>query len=289
MRSCQPPDPNTRRPALTLPPLACDAHCHVFGPAARFPYHPSRTYTPPDAPIEKLDALHKTLGIARAVLVQATCYGDDNSAMLDAIARSNGRCRGVAMVKGDVSDETLKALDAGGVRGVRSSHARHVGGAPNLDKLRALADRIKGFGWHLVVYLESEDLVDLAPQLARMPVTVVLDHMSRCMAAGGVAQKPFHALLDLMESPNIWVKISCAERLTATGAPFHDVVPLARAVIAKAPDRVLWGTDWPHANIEGIMPNDGDLVDLLALYAPDEATRRRIVVDNPARLYGFSA
>jgi predicted TIM-barrel fold metal-dependent hydrolase len=259
----------------------------VFGPAARFPYHPSRTYTPPDAPVEKLDALHRLLGIERTVLVQATCHGDDNSAMLDAIARSGGRCRGVAMVKPDVPERMLRALDAGGVRGVRSSHARHIGGAPDVGKLRALADRIEDLGWHLVLYVESDDLVDLVPDLARMPVTVVLDHMARCMAAGGTQQRPFRALLDLMGSPNIWVKISCAERLSATGAPFDDVVPLARAVIERAPDRVLWGTDWPHPNIEGVMPNDGDLVDLLARYAPDEATRRQIVVDNPARLYGF--
>jgi predicted TIM-barrel fold metal-dependent hydrolase len=274
---------------LKLPAGACDAHCHVFGPAARFPYHPSRSYTPPDAPIEKLDALHELLGIERTVLVQATCHGDDNSAMLDAIAGSRGRCRGVAMVKTDVPEATLRALDAGGVRGVRSSHARHIGGAPDLGKLKALVERIKGLGWHLVLYVESEDLVELAPEIARLPAPVVLDHMARCMAAGGVQQKPFRALLDLLDSPNIWVKISCAERLTATGAPFDDVVPLARAVIEKAPDRVLWGTDWPHPNIDGVMPDDGDLVDLLARYAPDEATRRTILVDNPARLYGFDA
>jgi predicted TIM-barrel fold metal-dependent hydrolase len=285
--TCQPPDPNPRRPTVRLPPGACDAHCHVFGPAARFPYHPTRTYTPPDAPVEKLDALHRMLGLERAVLVQATCHGDDNRAMLDAIARSGGRCRGVAMVQPGIVDEELAALSAGGVRGVRSSHARHIGGAPNLDRLVALAERIEGLGWHLVVYLEADDLAGLADRLARLPVTVVLDHMARCMAAGGVGQRPFRALLDLMSSPNIWVKVSCAERLTATGAPYHDVIPLAQAVIDKAPDRVLWGTDWPHPNIAGRMPNDGDLVDLFARFAPDEALRRQILVDNPTRLYGF--
>jgi predicted TIM-barrel fold metal-dependent hydrolase len=289
MKTCQGPDPNTKRPSFKAPPGACDAHCHVFGPAAKFPYAPDRTYTPPDAPFEKFQELQAILGLTRAVMVQATCHGTDNSATLDAIARSNGRYRGVAMVDENVSDKELDALDKGGIRGVRFSFARHLGGAPDFRKVAKIADRIRPLGWHLVLYIEAEDVVENAKTLAGFGMPVVIDHMGRVKTGQGLGQPAFRALLDLTRGEDFWVKICGPERISTKGAPFTDAIPFARALVEAAPDRVLWGTDWPHPNIEGTMPNDGDLMNLLAQAAPDEAVRNRILVDNPARLYGFDA
>ena len=287
MKTCQPPDPNPRAPSFALPQGACDSHCHVFGPGDVFPYHPKRSYTPPDAPYEALAALHATLGLDRAVIVQATCHGDDNRAMLDAIARAGGRYRGVAMIGEDASDAELEALDEGGVRGVRMSFARHLSGPPDFSRVERAARRIAPLGWHLVLYLEAEDVVENARALGRLGVPVAIDHMARVRIADGLDQPAFRQLLDFLRNADFWVKISCAERLSAAGPPFEDVVPFAAALIEAAPDRVLWGTDWPHPNIGGRMPNDGELTDLLLSFAPDEGLRHGILVDNPARLYGF--
>ncbi len=289
MKTCQPPDRDTRTPDLAAPPLACDAHCHVFGPAAKFPYDADRSYTPPDASVEDFRRLQSILGFERAVIVQATCHGTDNSAMLDAIASSDGRYRGVAMIDEGFSEHDFRDLDDGGVRGVRMSFARHLAGPPDFTKVRRTADVIGPMGWHLVLYLEAEDVVANAAELRALRVPIVIDHMARVKPADGVEQAAFRLLLGLVRDDGFWVKVSGAERLSATGAPFHDLVPFAQALIDAAPDRVLWGTDWPHPHIGGVMPNDGDLVDLLALYAPDADMRRRILVDNPARLYGFDA
>lgn len=287
-KTCPPPDPNTRTPRLSLPAGACDAHCHIFGPASRFPYHPDRKYTPPDAPLEKLQELHGTLGLERAVLVQATCHGTDNSAMVDALERGGERYRGVAMISSDEPVATYEALHEKGVRGVRFSFARHISGAPNFDAVRRAAAIVGPLGWHLELYLEAQDVIENAAALRALGAPVVIDHMARVKTADGVDQPAFRLLLDLIRNEDFWVKISCAERLSSAGPPFTDVVPFAQAVIAAAPDRTIWGTDWPHPNVFSAMPNDGDLVDLLALYAPDEAQRRQILVDNPIRLYGFA-
>ena len=289
MKTCQPPHPDPRAPSFALPAGACDAHCHVFGPGDSFPYHPKRSYTPPDAPYEALAGLHATLGLDRAVIVQATCHGDDNRAMLDAIARAGGRYRGVAMIGESVADSELEALHEGGVRGVRMSFARHLSGPPDFSRVAHIAGRIAPLGWHLVLYLEAADVVENAGALARLGVPVVIDHMARVRVADGLDQPALRQLLQFLRDADFWVKISCAERLSAAGPPFDDVVPFAAALIEAAPDRVLWGTDWPHPNIDGRMPDDGELADLLLAYAPDEDLRRRILVDNPARLYGFDA
>ncbi len=288
MKTCQPPVRDTRRPATTLPWGACDAHCHVFGPAARYPYHSGRSYTPPDAPFADLAGLHDVLGLDRAVIVQATCHGTDNRAMLDAIAAAPERYRGVAMVDERFTDRDYEALHRGGVRGVRMSFARHLSGPPDFTRVRALADRIRPLGWHLVLYLEAVDVVENAAEIERLGLPVVIDHLARVKVAEGLGQASFRRLLQFLAEGDFWVKISCAERLSAAGPPYEDVVPFAQAVIEAAPDRVLWGTDWPHPNIAGPMPNDGDLVDMLPRYAPDPGLLRRIVVDNPARLYGFA-
>jgi 2-pyrone-4,6-dicarboxylate lactonase len=289
VRSCQPPDPDTRRPRFRLPAGSCDAHCHVFGPAARFPYAPERSYTPPDAPSEALAALHRILGIERAVIVQASCHGTDNRATLDAIAASGGRYRGIAIVDQSFGDADYAALQAGGMRGVRFNFVKHLGGMPDLRIVHHVVDRIAPLGWHLVLHMDAADIAELAPLLRQLRLPFVIDHMGRVKATDGLAQAPFRALLDLVELDTCWVKLCGAERISAAGPPFADALPFARALLAAAPERVLWGTDWPHPNIAGAMPNDGDLVDLVPLIAPDEASQRRLLVDNPGRLYDFGA
>ncbi len=284
-KTCKAPDPNTRTPAYRLPPGACDAHCHVFGPADRFPYAPDRAYTPPDAPYEDLVRLHRVLGVERAVIVHASCHGSDMRVTLDAIARSGGAMRGVAVVDPGVTDADLAALDAGGIRGVRFNFVKHLGGMPDMAFFERVLAQVEPLGWHVVLHLDAEDVVELAPRIARIRVPFVIDHMGRVKAKNGLDQKPFRQLLELMRNPLAWVKICGAERVSSAGAPFRDALPFARALVEAAPDRVLWGTDWPHPNIAGDMPNDGDLVDLLAEAVEDGEVRRRVLVDNPTRLY----
>jgi 2-pyrone-4,6-dicarboxylate lactonase len=288
MKYCQGPDPETKTPNFTAPPKACDAHCHVFGPNAKFPFAEGRSYTPPDSPFEAMQVLQRSLGIERAVIVQATCHGTDNTAALDAIARSEDRYKGVAIVDNSFTDDDFKRLDEGGIRGIRFSFARHIGNAPDFAMVRRITERVAPLGWHVVIYMEAPDIIENADTLADLPLPVVIDHMGRVKTEDGVEQEAFQLLLGLLrDKDDFWVKICGAERISSGGAPFEDAVPFAQACIAAAPDRVLWGTDWPHPNIEGLMPNDGDLMNLLALHAPDEAVRNRILVNNPARLYGF--
>lgn len=288
MRYCQGPDPKAKKPNFQAPADACDAHCHVFGPAAQFPFAEERTYTPPDSPFEALQELQRTLGLSRAVIVQATCHGTDNRATLDAIAQSKGRYRGVAIVDQTFSDDQFVVLNAGGIRGVRFSFARHIGNAPDFSLVNRVVERIAYLGWHLVLYMEASDIIKNAKILEDLPVPVVIDHMGRVETKNGLGQEAFQLLLNLLKNQeDFWVKICGAERISSKGAPYHDAVPFAQSLIDVAPDRVLWGTDWPHPNIDGLMPNDGDLVDLLPLYATNEDVLNRILVDNPARLYGF--
>jgi predicted TIM-barrel fold metal-dependent hydrolase len=259
----------------------------VFGPADRFPFAPDRSYTPPDSGIEDFERLQARLGLSRAVFVQASCHGTDNAAMVDALRRGDGRYAGVAMIDQSFTDADLAELHDAGVRGTRFNFVAHLGGAPDLDVFWRLVERVARFGWHIVLHFDAKDLPRYAGLLDRMPTPYVIDHMARVDASAGVDQVPFRELLDLMADERCWVKISGAERLTAGGPPpYDDVVPYARALIAAAPDRVLWGTDWPHPNVRH-MPDDGDLVDLLTDFAPDQATRNRILVANPETLYDF--
>ena len=282
------PDPHPPT-AFDVPPDACDAHCHIFGPAHRFPFAADRAYTPPDSGIDEFDALQQRLGLSRAVFVQASCHGTDNSAMVDAIERGAGRYAGVAMIDESFTDADIGRLHDVGVRGTRFNFVAHLGGAPELDVFWRIVDRVVPFGWHIVLHFDAKDLPSYADLLDRMPCPFVIDHMARVPTSDGLDQAPFQALLDVLNDERAWVKISGAERLTADGPPpYDDVVPFAQALIAAAPDRVLWGTDWPHPNVRH-MPDDGDLVDLLAAFAPDEATRHRILVTNPERLYDFSS
>ena len=284
------PRPEASSPIVfTPPPLACDAHCPVFGPAHPFPFSPRRTYTPPDSGVGDFVRLQDTLGLSRAVFVQASCHGSDNSAMVDAIQRGGGRFAGVAMIDPSFTDADLDELHANQIRGIRFNFVAHLGGAPDLDVFWELVHRVAKRDWHIVLHFDAKDFGEYAPVLDAMPVPYIIDHMARVPAVDGVDQEPFQRLLDRISSDErCWVKISCAERLTeGKTSPFDDVVPFARALIDAAPDRLLWGTDWPHPNLTE-MPDEGELLDLLARFAPDEAVRNRILVDNPQVLYTFS-
>jgi predicted TIM-barrel fold metal-dependent hydrolase len=285
MKTCKAPDPHPKIPSYRLPPGACDSHCHVFGPAHRFPYAADRSYTPPDAPVEDLRRVHAAIGVERAVIVQASCHGTDNTAMIDAIGRSEGAYRGVAIVDGTITEGGLEELDQGGVRGVRFNFVKHLGGTPDLDVFDHVLDRIQPLGWHVVLHLDAGEILEHAERISRIQVSFVIDHMGRVQAKNGLEQEPFRRLLQLMENPLAWVKICGPERVSSSGSPFHDAVPFARRLAEAAPDRTLWGTDFPHPNIAGDMPNDGDLVDILALAVEDEAVRRKILINNPNRLY----
>jgi 2-pyrone-4,6-dicarboxylate lactonase len=279
--------PNPTRPTFAPPPGAVDAHCHVFGPADVFPYAPERKYTPCDAPKEKLFALRDFLGFSRNVIVQATCHGADNRALTDALKASNGLARGIATVKASVSDAELKALDEAGVRGVRFNFVKRLVDATPRETYVSIAQRIAKFGWHIVVYFEGHELADLTPFLESLPTTIVVDHMGRPDVTQGLDHPDFRRYVDLMaRNPNIWSKVSGAERLSASGPPsYDDFVPFAREIVRLYPDRVLWGTDWPHPNMTTHMPDDGDLVNLIPRIAPTPDLQHALLVDNPMRLY----
>jgi predicted TIM-barrel fold metal-dependent hydrolase len=284
--SCMPPDNDTRTPLYEAPSKSCDAHCHVFGPHDVFPYSDDASYWPPDSDKHALKRTHDILGIERAVLVQASCHGTDNRAMLDAIASSNGAYRGVCMADDSFSVEDFEALHEGGVRGVRFNFVAHLGGAPDLDRMKTVLGRVRPLGWHLVIHVNAEDIISYEDFFAQFDMEIIVDHMGRVPTSEGVGQKAYRILLDFLRRDNWWVKVCGSERI-AVAPPFYDAIPYAQGFIEAAPDRVLWGTDYPHPNIKKFMPNDADLLDLVPLIARDEATQRKILVDNPARLYGF--
>ncbi len=282
------------KPELRVPPGSVDAHCHVFGPGGRFPYAPERKYTPCDASKQQLFALRDHLGFARNVIVQATCHGADNRALVDALQSSGGMARGVATVGRSIGDEELEALHDAGVRGVRFNFVKRLVDFTPRDELMEIAGRIGKLGWHVVIYFEAVDLPELWDFFTALPTTVVVDHMGRPDVAKGVDGGEFALFLQFMrEHPNVWSKVSCPERLSASGPPalagerdaYRDVVPFARRVVEEFPDRVLWGTDWPHPNLRDHMPDDGLLVDYIARIAVTPELRRKLLVDNPMRLY----
>jgi len=282
---CFHPDPS--KPRFTPPPGAVDAHCHVFGPAAQFPFAPERKYTPCDASKDQLFALRDLLGFERNVIVQATCHGNDNRALLDALAHSNGRARGVASVAADVSHAELGRLHEAGVRGVRFNFLKRLADFTPREVLMSIAERIAPLGWHVVVYFEAQDLPELWDFFTRLPTIVVVDHMGRPNVSQPVDGPQFERFVQLLrEHPNIWSKVSCPERLSLSGPPaYDDVVPFARRLVETFPDRVLWGTDWPHPNLKTHMPDDGTLVDMIPRIAPTAQLQRQLLVDNPMRLY----
>jgi predicted TIM-barrel fold metal-dependent hydrolase len=281
------PDKNTRTPAFKAPAGAIDTHTHIFGPAAQYPFSPTRPYTPPDAPLSMFRALHEKIGVERAVIVNATLHGFDNRVVTDAIAQSGGNYRGIANINNAMSDADLLALDKAGIRGCRFAFLKRLGGVGDMNAFRRLVDRAAAIGWHVDIYLEQGTIREFIPIFTALPTTYVIDHMGTISAANGLDDPEFKALLDLQKNDEkCWVKITGLERASASGPPFHDSVPFARRLIDNAPDRVIWGTDWPHPNVK-IMPNDGDLVDLVPLYAPEPAIQKKLLVDNPVRLFKF--
>jgi 2-pyrone-4,6-dicarboxylate lactonase len=280
--------PSPSKPHFVPPPGAVDAHCHVFGPGEVFPYAPERKYTPKDAPKEKLFALRDFLGFSRNVIVQATCHGRDNRALVDALKASGGLARGVATVGPDVTHGELKAMDAAGVRGVRFNFVKRLVDFTPREVLTQIAGRIAPLGWHVVVYFEAADLAELEPFFTSLPTDVVVDHMGRPDVGRGVDHPDFQRFLAFMaDNANVWSKVSCPERLSVAGPPYDDVVPFARTVVERFPDRVLWGTDWPHPNMSmiGYVPDDGLLVDVIPRIAATPELQHKLLVDNPMRLY----
>lgn len=279
--------PNPSKPRFTPPPGAVDAHCHVFGPGNVFPYAPERKYTPCDAGKEKLWALRDYLGFSRNVIVQATCHGADNRALADALINSNDRARGVATVKRSISDADLGALHTVGVRGVRFNFVKRLVDRLDPGELTEIAARIKPLGWHIVIYFEAQELPELYDFFAGLPTPVVVDHMGRPDVRKDVNGPEFALFLELMRSrADYWCKTTCPERLSITGPDtYDDVVPFARRVVEEFPDRVLWGTDWPHPNMTTHAPDDGKLVDFIPRIATTPELQRKLLVDNPVRLY----
>ncbi|GAC1535656.1 MAG: amidohydrolase family protein [Ramlibacter sp.] len=282
------------RPRFRLPAGSVDAHCHVFGPGARFPYAPERKYTPCDASKEQLFALRDHLGFHRNVIVQATCHGADNRALVDALLASDGRARGVATVRRSVTDAELQAMHAAGVRGVRFNFVKRLVDFTPRDELMEIAARIAPLGWHVVIYFEAVDLPQLWDFFTRLPTKVVVDNMGRPDVGQPVDGPEFSLFLKFMrEHPDVWSKVSCPERLSLAGPraldgehnAYRDVVPFARKVLESFPDRVLWGTDWPHPNLKEHMPDDGLLVDFIPHIATTPDLQRKLLVDNPTRLY----
>jgi 2-pyrone-4,6-dicarboxylate lactonase len=281
------PDPDTIPPGFRAPAGSIDTHTHIFGPASLYPFSPTRPYSPPDAPLEMFRKLHAAIGVERAVIVNATVHGYDNRVVTDAIAQSGGKYRGVANVSNTVTDAELKALDSAGIRACRFAFLKRLGGVGDMNAFRTLVDRVAAIGWHVDIYLEAGTIREFVPILKALPVTYVIDHMGTISAARGLDDPEFKALLDLQASDEkCWMKITGLERASAGGPPFHDSVPFAKQLIDNSPDRVIWGTDWPHPNVK-IMPNDGTLVDLIPLYAPDPAVQRKLLVTNPERLFKF--
>jgi 2-pyrone-4,6-dicarboxylate lactonase len=278
--------PNPTKPSFRLPEGAVDAHCHVFGPGRVFPYAPDRKYTPCDAPKEKLWAVRDFLGFSRNVVVQASCHGSDNRAMVDAVGAAEGRARGVATVGRDVTDAQLAALHAAGVRGVRFNFLRRLAARPSHDDVVELARRVGALGWHVVVYFEAAELPELHDLIASLPTIVVADHMGRPDVTKAPDGPEFGLFLELMGEPHVWAKVGGAERLSVSGPPgYDDFVPFARTVVEGFPDRVLWGTDWPHPNMTSSAPDDGHLVETIPRIAPTSDLQRRLLVTNPMRLY----
>lgn len=276
------------KPRFVVPEGAVDAHCHVFGPGDEFGFAPERKYTPCDASKQQLWDLRDYLGFSRNVIVQATCHGADNSALVDALEASNGLARGVATIKEDISDAELDKLHAAGVRGVRFNFVKRLVDALPFDSLKRIADRIVTRDWHIVIYFESQDLPELYDFFTSLPTTLVVDHMGRPDVTKPVDGEDFALFLKFMEeNDNVWSKVSCPERISVDGPSkqYQDVIPFARKVVESFPDRVLWGTDWPHPNMKSHIPDDGKLVNMIPFFAPTAELQQKLLIDNPMRLY----
>jgi len=278
--------PNPSKPRFKPPAGAVDAHCHVFGPAQKFPYHPKRKYTPCDAPKQQLFALRDYLGFERNVIVQASCHGTDNTALIDALQSAAELARGVAVVSPDITHQELEKMHRVGVRAVRFNFVKRLVDSTPREVFIGIAEKIRQFGWHIVVYFEAPDMQELIPFLIQLDHTIVIDHMGRPDVSKGVGHPDFQRFVQLLdENPNFYTKVSCPERLTQQAPDYSDVAPYARTLVENFPRQVLWGTDWPHPNMKSHTPDDGQLVDVIPNIAPTDALQQALLVDNPMRLY----
>ncbi len=283
---CAGPDRATRSPSFKMPAGACDTHAHVFGPSAVYPFSPERSYTPEDCPVEQYQALLATLGIDRAVLVQGGPHGTDNRVTLDAIAHLGERARGVAVIRPGLAPSVLADMHAGGIRGCRLSTV--VRGGAGFEHLEALAQETAPLGWHVMLHLkDSAELVALEPRLTAIKFPFVMDHLGHVTGADGVGSAGFQVLMRLLDTDRCWIKFASLYRSSSMPYPHEDMLPMIRQVVGARPDRVIWGSNWPHPIHQGTMPNDGDLVDLLPLWLPDARLQHQVLVANPAHLYGF--
>ncbi|MGI4950851.1 MAG: amidohydrolase family protein [Janthinobacterium lividum] len=283
-----PPLSDPRKPELALPALACDAHCHIYGPFDRFPLPPGRSFTPHAAPETALRRLHDRLGFARSVIVQSQGHAFDHGPLLDALRGGAGRYRGVALIRPETTAAEIAEFAEAGMCGARFSFMPHLGAAPEPQSVHDVADRVRPHGWHIAIHVAGDGLVEHEAFIRSVAAPVVIDHMGRPDIGEGINGPAITALRRLLDTGRIWVKLSGADRLSRTGAPFQDAAAYAAAIAAHAPERVLWGTDWPHVNLHGPMPDDGDLVDAIAAIAPTPAARQLLLVENPARLFGFA-
>lgn len=284
--ACLPPLDHPSPPSLALPPGSCDAHFHVFGPRAAFPFSPERTFTPQDAPKERLFALHRMLGFERGVFVQSACHGSDHAVLLDLLAAGAGRYRGVGLLTPQTTDAEIAEMHAAGVCGARFHFFSHLGAPTPYGDIRAVIDRIAPLGWHVAIHVGGQGVLEQYDFIASIRAPVAIDHIGRIDVREGLNGNAFTALRRLLDRGNIWVKLSGMDRITREAYPYRDAVPFARALAEHAPERVVWGSDWPHPNHTAV-PDDGALVDLIAAIAPDDAIRHRMLVDNPAALFGF--
>jgi predicted TIM-barrel fold metal-dependent hydrolase len=283
---CQGPDRNLRRPRFTMPRGAVDTHAHVFGPQASYPFSPERSYTPEDCTVDQYRALLDTMGIDRCVLVQGGPHGTDNRVTVDAIRELGPRARGVAVIRPGLSRAELQALHDGGMRGCRISTV--VRGGASFEHMEALAEETHELGWHLVLHLKhSAELTALAPRLRALPNPFVIDHLGHVLGSEGTGSEGFAAVMQLLETQRCWVKLASLYRSSSEPYPHRDMLPMIHAVAKARPDRLLWGTNWPHPIYTGPMPNDADTVDLIPLWVPEPEVQRQMLVSNPARLYGF--
>ncbi|WP_216850888.1 amidohydrolase family protein [Acidisphaera sp. L21] len=273
---------------MTLPPGACDSHVHTYGPFDRFPVPDDRSFTPNEAPETALRHLHDHLGFDRAVIVQSQGHGFDHRPMLEALAIGAGRYRGVALIRPQDTDVDIAAMNAAGVCGARFSFMSHLGANPPAAAIHAVADRVRQFDWHISIHVAGSGLVEHEAMIRSIQAPVVIDHMGRLDLDEGLDGPAVTTLLRLLDTGSIWVKLSGTDRVSKTGAPYRDVAPLARRLATHAPQRVIWGSDWPHVNLHAPMPDDGDLVDLIAEIAPTIETKQALLVDNPTRLFGFT-
>lgn len=283
---CAPPVAQPARPAFQLPPRSCDAHFHVFGPGRVFSYAPDRTFTPHDAPKEELFRLHRHLGFERGVFVQSSCHGSDHAVLIDLLEAAKGRYRGVGLLTPATPQHEIARLHAAGVCGVRFHFFSHLGAPTPYEDIRDVIAKVAPLGWHIAIHVGGQGVVEQSDFIASIAAPVVIDHIGRIDIREGLNGTAFTALRRLLDRGNVWVKLSGTDRITREAYPYRDAIPFARALARHAPERVVWGTDWPHPNHHAV-PDDGGLLDLIPEIAVDERTRRLMLVENPAKLFGF--